>query len=131
MFLGGIIIILGVLILYGGSKCFIRLKNVADKMNSICCAKVISSEIWDYTNDHGYKTTYEAIVNEKHIIFKDKIASNFKKRIGKTVKIKYDSKNPENFSLVHKDSRFMFPIVAMFIGAVVVFIGITMLISVV
>ena len=90
MFLGGITIILGVLILYGGSKCFIRVKNVSDKMNSICRAKVISSEIWDYINDHGYKTTYEAIVNEKHIIFKDKIASNFKKRIGKTVKIKYE-----------------------------------------
>lgn len=130
MIIPSIVIILGILILYGGVKSFIGVKNRAEKMNSICYAKVVEVEIWDFTNDHGYKMTYEANVDGKHIIFKEKIAGNVRKRIGKTVKIKYDSKNIDNFSVVHEDSRFIFPIVIIFMGAVIEFIGITMLISV-
>lgn len=123
-------IIVGILILYSGMKKLKTVKKWADKMNSICYAKITDVEIVDFTNDHGYKMTYEALVNGKHIVFKDKMAGNVRRRIGKTVKIKYDSKNPNNFSLACKDSRFTFPAVIIFMGGVIAFTGITMLVSV-
>lgn len=126
-----IIMILGMFILYGGAKIFIRVKKTVDNMSSVCKAKVVNVEIWDFTNDHGYKMTYEANLNGKRVFFKDKIAGNVRIRKGKIVEIKYDPKNLKNFSLLHKDSRFTLPMAILFMGIVVIFIGITMLISVI
>lgn len=79
MMVPGLVTIWGMLILYSGMKKLKKVKKWADKMNSMCYAKVTDVEIVDFTNDHGYKMTYEALINGKHIVFKDKIAGECKK----------------------------------------------------
>jgi hypothetical protein len=100
-----------------------------DRHFLFCIGRVLCVNQNPMPHEDGYRSTYEAVVDGIPIRFQETFYTQKRRKIGQTVTVRYESKNPENFSVRGTHPALLFPLVFCFFGLVCCAIGVIMVVS--